>query len=436
MAKTKEKIRSKVKEQYENYPYPPPLESLEDVVSGRTFEGGFPCRFFHFYWPFKKETHKLDILIAGCGASQAASYAITHPEANITAIDISQTSLDCTKALLDKYKLTNVALHKLEIENVANLNKQFDLIVSSGVLHHLPSPEEGLKALRDVLKKDGSMSIMLYGKYGRDAIYYVQDLMRKLGITTQGLTDEKVALVKNIVANLPQTHPMHFRTFSKLPLTDPRRLRSAILEEGLVQHSDIVDLFLHPQDKAYTIEDVYQLLEASGCVMQKLLRKAHYHPQCSSLAHEPVYQRIKELPEHEQFAIGELYNASLPKHEFIVCRDDRPKETYEISFESENWKEMIPMIKYNINTSFQNLREGSHVRISSLLHQYGDISIELDQAKATLLGLVNDEHTIAQIEQKSGITSLGDTTKIDNYLKNFFISMNNFDYLHFRKEPL
>jgi hypothetical protein len=36
-------------------------------------------------------------------------------------------------------------------------------------LHHLPDPQAGLRALCAVLKDDGALALMLYGKYGRTA---------------------------------------------------------------------------------------------------------------------------------------------------------------------------------------------------------------------------------------------------------------------------
>ena len=59
-----------------------------------------------------------DILIAGCGTSQAARYALGEPTARVTAIDISETSLRHTRRLQRKYQLANLTLHQLPIERV------------------------------------------------------------------------------------------------------------------------------------------------------------------------------------------------------------------------------------------------------------------------------------------------------------------------------
>jgi fructoselysine-6-P-deglycase FrlB-like protein len=77
---------------YERMPYPAPLTSLDehrDLYSN-------PNRrrvLFHLMWPTERPRANREILVAGCGTSQAAKYALLEPDARITAIDISGTSL-------------------------------------------------------------------------------------------------------------------------------------------------------------------------------------------------------------------------------------------------------------------------------------------------------------------------------------------------------
>ena len=65
----------------------------------------------------------------------------------------------------------------------------FDQIVCTGVLHHLENPDAGLAALRDVLKPDGAMHLMVYAPYGRTGIYMLQEFCRRVGIRA---TDEGI----------------------------------------------------------------------------------------------------------------------------------------------------------------------------------------------------------------------------------------------------
>ena len=84
---------------------------------------------FILMWPARQPRANQEILVAGCGTSQAARYALREPDARITAIDVSDTSLRYTRDLQRKYNLENLELHQLPIESVREIGRSFDLVV-------------------------------------------------------------------------------------------------------------------------------------------------------------------------------------------------------------------------------------------------------------------------------------------------------------------
>ena len=81
-----------IRDFYELMPYPAPLTSLDeyrDLYSNPERRRAL----FHLIWPTERLRENREILIAGCGTSQAAKYALREPNARVTAIDISETSL-------------------------------------------------------------------------------------------------------------------------------------------------------------------------------------------------------------------------------------------------------------------------------------------------------------------------------------------------------
>jgi hypothetical protein len=60
----------------------------------------------------------------------------------------------------------------------------------------LPDPDAGLRALRNVLKPDGAMQLMVYATYGRAGIYMLREFCRRVGIqaTDEGIREVIVAL--------------------------------------------------------------------------------------------------------------------------------------------------------------------------------------------------------------------------------------------------
>src|SRR5262245_6371872 len=188
---------------YTEHPYPPPVANL-DRAREEWQDADRHRAEYHVFWPDKPYRADLDILVAGCGTWQAAKYALCRPAARVVGIDVSTTSLGHTEQLKRKYNLANLELRQLPIEDVRILNRRFDLVVCTGVLHHLADPDAGLGALYSVLKTDGAMHLMVYARYGRAGISLLQEYCRSLGIgSSDGDIDDLIASLEA----LPPDHP-------------------------------------------------------------------------------------------------------------------------------------------------------------------------------------------------------------------------------------
>ena len=133
-----------VARQYERWRYPEPIDDLAAWVE-TNWEWFDPGHAHRVLWPDRAYKPNLDILIAGCGTNQAAIFAFTNPGANVVAVDVSQPSLDHERYLKEKYGLANLELHLLPIEELPTLGLDFDLVVSTGVLHHMTDPLRGMR---------------------------------------------------------------------------------------------------------------------------------------------------------------------------------------------------------------------------------------------------------------------------------------------------
>jgi len=76
---------------------------------------------------------------------QAAKYALRWPHARVTGIDLTATSIEKTEALKRKYGLDNLDVHQLPVERATELGHGFEHVVCTGVLHHLPDADAGLR---------------------------------------------------------------------------------------------------------------------------------------------------------------------------------------------------------------------------------------------------------------------------------------------------
>jgi SAM-dependent methyltransferase len=133
-----------------------------------------------------------DVLVAGCGTGhEAALLAKRFPDARITAIDISASSLAYAA---ERCRGLDIEFRLLDLHEVARLQRRFELISCNGVLHHLPDPEAGWAKLVEVLKPGGVMNVMLYSRLGRLPIQAAQFHIADLG--NRPINDELLRAVR------------------------------------------------------------------------------------------------------------------------------------------------------------------------------------------------------------------------------------------------
>ncbi len=166
---------------YEKYPYPVPVEDLSGYIAVWSSTARRRSE-YHLLFPDQTFREDLDILIAGCGTSQAARHAVRWPSARVLGIDVSESSLRHTDELKRRHGLTNLETLKLAIEDVGQLDRQFDLIICTGVIHHLRSPEAALHSLRHCLRPAGALQLMVYAHHGRVGVSMMQEYIRILGV--------------------------------------------------------------------------------------------------------------------------------------------------------------------------------------------------------------------------------------------------------------
>jgi SAM-dependent methyltransferase len=323
-----------VAQQYEKWQYPEPIQNLESWLSNN-WQWFDPSHSHRMLWPDRPYKPDMDILIAGCGTNQAAVFAYTNRAAKVVAVDVSQPSLDHTRYLKDRYALKNLELHLLPIEDLPTLNKDFDLIVSTGVLHHMADPPVGMKALADCLRPDGVAAVMLYARYGRVGVELMQSILRELGLHQD---DESLRMAKEGIASLAPSHP----------------LSSYIsIAPDLQFDAGLVDTFLHGRDRSYTVDDCLDLVASAGLVFQGWFLKSAYEPP--SPPGGGFYEAVAALPDRQRWGVMERINTRNACHFFTACRADRPRAGYAINFASADALEYVPSLRYRCGLSDSQL---------------------------------------------------------------------------------
>ena len=283
-------VATAVQDFYERYPYPRPTDDL-DNYRRRWQDPNRRRADFHLFWPDKPYAEERTILVAGCGTSQAAKHAARCPSARVVGIDFSATSVRHTEDLRRKYDLTNLEVYQLAIDRISDLERTFDEIVCTGVLHHLANPEAALRGLRDVLTPDGAMHLMVYAPYGRAGIYMLQEFCRGIGVQA---SDAEIRDLVVALGTLPAGHPL------------ARLLREA---PDFRQEAALADALLHPQDRAYSVPQLLDFIAGAGLTFSRWVRQAPYSPHCGLMAQLPQAARIAALKPAERYAVADCFAA-------------------------------------------------------------------------------------------------------------------------------
>ncbi len=365
------KVNKSIRAQYNKYPYPEPVQDMEEYLKVTDYES-CPTLNSNLLWPTTGYPEKpFTILVAGCGSSEAAGLAMKNPIAQVTGIDISNSSLAHSRYLKKKHKITNLTLKKLDLHQVESLGQKFDLIISSGVLHHLPDPKTGFQALRKVLAEDGSFTCMLYGEYGRVGVYMFQELAELLDLKQN---DDSVSVLKDMCATVPSLHPVRL-------ITDA--YRDSKYDAGLV------DLFLNPQDVAFSVKDVMQMAKETDFVFHTWLDNYLYHPQCLPAVQTLLFKKISTLPQQQQWEFMEKFTCAIPRHCFILTHPNRSSDQYIVDFNDENLDKYIPVwAPSTIVTSPLNMEPFGQVNYRRKKYNFA-----ANEHGAKLLGYMNGKNT-------------------------------------------
>ena len=371
-----EAVSRKVAAFYDRHPYPPPVDDIDGYR--RWWNDDRRRADAHLLWPAQPYRDDRSILVAGCGTFQAARYAVRWPNAQVTGIDFSPSSIEETAKLQRKHGIANLELRQMPIEQAAELGRRFDYIVCTGVLHHLPDPEAGLRVLGDLLEPDGTMHLMVYAPYGRTGIYLIQDYCRRLGIGTSSGEIRELAASLRL---LPPEHPIAHLL---------RTVRDFASEAGLA------DALLNPQDRAYSVPQLFELLAAAGLSFGRWTRQAHYLPHCGALTQSPHQARLKALPPAEQYAALELFRGCMVEHSLVACRG-ADENAHRINFDGEVWLDYVPVPTPDTMVVKERLPPGSVAVLVNRNHNFTDLYLPVDAPQKALFDRIDGRRSIGEI---------------------------------------
>jgi len=289
-----------IRQQYEDYPYPP-RDPADEAKSLRLGSPSHLWELNHCVFAGRRDLDRpFRALVAGGGTGDgtimlAQQLADVGAPAEIVYLDLSDASREIAEARAKARGLTSVSFLHGDLR-AAELGP-FDYIDCCGVLHHLDDPAAGFAALRDALAPDGGMGVMLYGAAGRTGVYHVQALLKMIAAGRSN--PDRVEAAKRLLADLPPTNWLVRNPF----VEDHKTLSDA----------GLFDLLLHSTDRAYDVVALNGLVEEAGLRIAALIEPARYDPD--TYLHDPdLRASVAGLGWLERCHFAELLAGNITKH--------------------------------------------------------------------------------------------------------------------------
>ena len=244
LAAIEDDVSRKVMEQYEGNPYPrwvklrvpPEAKSVAKVCDEAKL-----C----LHSEAIRRQLSPSILIAGCGTGQhSIETASRFANCQVTAVDLSRSSLAYAQRKTSELGITNVEYLQADILHLGRLGRQFDIVESSGVLHHMDDPMTGWRVLADLLKTGGLMKIGLYSELARRHIVMFREEVAAAGIGSSG------AEIRQFRHSLVESHDQNHRLLKRFP--------------DFFSLSMLRDLIFHVQEHRFTLPQIKDCLDQLG----------------------------------------------------------------------------------------------------------------------------------------------------------------------------
>ncbi|MFL2769498.1 MAG: class I SAM-dependent methyltransferase [Rhodospirillaceae bacterium] len=197
------------------------------------------------------DTNSPRILIAGCGTGLTAiDDAVLWKDSQILALDLSLNSIAYAMRSAEEIEVSSIEFAHGDILHLGSLDRAFDYISCTGVLHHMTDPIMGWRALVDKCKPGGVMRIGLYSAASRQAIIAAQALLKNV---TEGSNAREISKARRYLIDHAYRSGMADEIYADI--------------FGIADFFNVSmcrDLLFHVQEHNYTIPELADAIDQLG----------------------------------------------------------------------------------------------------------------------------------------------------------------------------
>lgn len=301
-------ISETVREQYESFPYPaiaPNLHIPPHLDPPYSYVLAQYARVGRLHSPKGKR-----VLAAGCGTGfEIHVLAMANPGlGEIIGVDFSRSSVEIAQQRIHSHHLRNCEARVGNLLDPVTLPEgPFDMICSSGVLHHTADPNQALRNLVERLAPDGVMMLMLYSQKGRIFTYLIREALERLGVDQLPI-QEKIAFARDLLSSAsPESQLRNY---------------AEVHHKYYQNDENIIDNFFHAKDVAFDISQIPNFLATAGLEFLDVVSPipVSWDPaNAVSPTEKSFYQRYEQLSRIDQLSVVELLTVPFTTRNIFWC---------------------------------------------------------------------------------------------------------------------
>jgi hypothetical protein len=241
---------------------------------------------------------------------------------------------------------------------------------------------------------------MVYAPYGRAGVYLVQRYARLLGV---GTTPEEIQDLVETIREIPPHHPLR-------PLLE--RAPDFRSREGLA------DALVNPQDRAYPVPELMELIRGAGLRFGRWLRQAAYLPRCGAPLLTPHRTRLAELPPEDQWAAMELFRGTMVRHSAVLRPGTEPLPGPESDSAlagpgkageagGAGWRSWVPVRRADTLRVTERIPETATAVLINRSHEFTDLYLPVDATQDGRLAAVDGHRSLGEILEAGGDEATG-----------------------------
>lgn len=244
-------VSEAIRELYEAYPYPSRIP------------GGSADPFLELICSFadRPQGAEKSFLDAGCGTGlNVLGGAAIYPHFQVYGCDLNRVAIEQLKSEADALGLKNLHLKEMDLLNLDPTfgpERGFDVIYSTGVIHHTPDPLGILKSLSKRLAPQGILRLMVYGRLGRWDLYRFARVARKLYGDNSLSWSEKVERAKLLMSELKNSG-------GENKSSPPPVFRGPWEDAERVDDIEFADRYLNPHDQPFSIATLHDACQEAN----------------------------------------------------------------------------------------------------------------------------------------------------------------------------